>query len=93
MDGRDSRKKREELVDRLIGSAELVDFWTIKWSDLMQVIRKFLGLQGVQALSGWVRGAIASNMPYDKFVYTVWTASGSTLKNPPAAYYKVLREP
>jgi hypothetical protein len=32
-------------------------------------------------------------MPYDKFVYSVLTASGSTLENPPAAYYKVLRTP
>jgi hypothetical protein len=32
-------------------------------------------------------------MPYNEFAYTVLTASGSTLENPPAAYYKVLREP
>ena len=32
-------------------------------------------------------------MPYDKFVYAVLTASGSTLENPPAAYYKILRTP
>ncbi len=93
MDGRDSRKKREELVDRLIGGAEFVDFWTNKWSDLLQVNRKFLGPQGAESLHDWVRGAIASNLPYDKFVYTVLTASGSTLENPPAAYYKVHREP
>src|SRR5947209_5261946 len=32
-------------------------------------------------------------MPYDKFAHTILTASGSTLENPPAAYYKVLRDP
>src|SRR5438093_5657699 len=32
-------------------------------------------------------------MPYDKFVYTILTASGSNLDNPAASYYKVLREP
>src|SRR5262249_53962747 len=33
------------------------------------------------------------NMPYDRFVYNILTASGSTLENPAAAYYKVLRDP
>ncbi len=32
-------------------------------------------------------------MPYDKFVLAILTASGSNLRNPPASYYKVLREP
>ncbi len=32
-------------------------------------------------------------MPYDKFAYTILTASGSALENPPAAYYQTLRTP
>ena len=55
--------------------------------------RKFLGEEGAFALRGWIKQAVASNMPYDQFVYTVLTASGSTLENPPAAYFKVLRTP
>ena len=41
----------------------------------------------------WIHQAIAANMPYDKFAYAVLTASGSNLENPPASYYKILREP
>jgi len=93
MDRRDSRTKREELVDRLIGGAEFVEFWTNKWSDLLLVNRNFLGPQGATALRGWVREQVASNVAYDKFVYAVLATSGSTMKNPPAAYYKILREP
>jgi hypothetical protein len=92
-DGRDTKTKREELIDRLIGSPEYVEIWTNKWADLLQVNRKFLGEEGAWAFRNWIEQAVASNMPYDKFVYTVLTASGSTLDNPPAAYYKVLREP
>src|SRR5262249_11524925 len=44
------------------------------------------------ALRNWIRQAVASNMPYDKFANSILTASGSTLQNPPAAYYKVLRD-
>ena len=93
LDTRNSKLKRDEVVDRLIGSAEFIEFWTNKWCDLLQVNPKFLGPQGADALRGWVRQAVASNRPYDEFVASVLSASGSTVNNPPAAYYKVLRTP
>jgi hypothetical protein len=92
-DTRDTRVKRDETIDRLIGSPEFVDHWTNKWADLLQVNRKFLGEEGAWAFRNWIRQALSDNMPYDKFVYRVLTASGSTLANPPASYYKVLRSP
>jgi len=92
-DTRPSREKRDEVIDRLIGSPEFIEHWTNKWSDMLQVNRKFLGEQGAAALRGWIRQAVATNMPYDQFAYAVLTADGSTLENPPASYYKVLRTP
>jgi hypothetical protein len=92
-DPRPTKEKRDELVDRLVGSPDYIENWTNKWSDLLQVNRKFLGEEGAWATRNWVRQAIATNMPYDRFVHTVLTASGSSMENPPAAYYKVLREP
>src|SRR5690606_2108847 len=41
----------------------------------------------------WIRSAVATNMPYDQFVYELMTASGSTLENPAANYYRISREP
>ncbi len=49
-DTRDTRVKRDELVDKLIGSKEYVEYWTNKWADLLQVNRKFLGVEGAVAL-------------------------------------------
>ncbi len=92
-DTRDAKIKRDEMIDRLVGNGDYVELWTNKWSDLLQVNRKFLGEQGAFALRGWIKQAISANMPYDKFVYDILTAKGSTLENPPAAYYKVLRTP
>jgi hypothetical protein len=92
-DKRDTKVKREELIDKLIGSADFVEHWTNKWADLLQVNRKFLGESGAAALRKYIREAIDKNTPYDKFVHTILTASGSTMTNPPAAYYKVLRNP
>jgi hypothetical protein len=88
-----SRVKRDELVDRLIGSPDYIEQWTNKWADLLQVNRKFLGEPGAKALRAWIRKAVASNMPYDQFARAILDSSGSTLDDPPAAYYKVLRDP
>jgi hypothetical protein len=92
-DPRESHAKRDALVDTLVGSREYVEYWTNKWADLLQVNRKFLGEEGSIALRNWIKDSIATNKPYDQFAYEVLTADGSNLENPPAAYYKVLRDP
>src|SRR6516162_4885605 len=81
-DTRPTKVKRDELIDRLVGGNDYVEHWTNKWADLLQVNRKFLGEGGARALRAYVRQAIADNVPYDRFVYRVLTASGSTLENP-----------
>ena len=45
------------------------------------------------AFRNWIRDQVAANTPYDKFVRTILTASGSNRENPPAAYFKILRDP
>ena len=92
-DQRPERQKRDDLVDRLVGSPEFIEHWTNKWADLLQVNRKFLGEQGAAAFRKYIRAAVADNKPYDKFVYEILTASGSNLDNPAASYYKILRDP
>ncbi len=92
-DTRDTKLKRDELIDKLVGSAEYVEHWTNRWADLLQVNNKFLGEQGSWAFRNWIRQAVAVNKPYDQFVHDVLTASGSNLENPPASYYKILRAP
>ncbi|MEX0936408.1 MAG: DUF1549 domain-containing protein [Pirellulales bacterium] len=92
-DERDTRVKRGEVIDRLVGSPEYVEYRTNKWADLLQVNGKFLGTEGASAFRNWIRQAIASNMPYDQFAFDVLTASGSNRSNPAASYYKVLRTP
>jgi hypothetical protein len=92
-DKRSSREKRDALVDKLVGSPEFVEYWTNKWADLLQVNRKFLGVEGAEAFRKWVKGALAENMPYDQFCYKLLTGTGSNLQNPPASYMKILRDP
>ncbi len=92
-DPRPQAEKRAALVDELIGSPAYVEQWTNKWADLLQVNRKFLGEEGSIALRNWIKNAVAANMPYNEFAHEILTASGSTIENPPASYYKILRSP
>jgi len=92
-DARPSQQKRDALIDRLVGSDPFVEHWTNKWADLLQVNRKFLGEVGASSFRGWIRSAVATNQPYDRFAFDILTASGSNVANPPASYYKVLRTP
>jgi len=88
-----TRQKRAELIDKLVGSKAFVEYWTNKWADLLQVNRKFLAPEGAVAFRGWIRDQIQRNVPYDQFVRSILTASGSTKDNPAANYYKILRDP
>ncbi len=92
-DARDSRTKRSAMIEELLASPAYVDHWTLKWSDLLLSNRKFINEQGVWAFRNWIREGVATNKRYNDFVYDLMTASGSTLENPPANYYRIAREP
>lgn len=92
-DPRESKAKREALIDQLVGNEAYIEHWSNKWADLLQVNRKFLGAQGAADFRKWIRNEVAQNTPYDQFVRKILTASGSNRENPPASYYKVLRDP
>jgi len=92
-DKRPTRVKREELIDKLIGSEDYIEYWTNKWADLLQVNRKFLGPQGAKGFRDWIRKEIAENRPYDVFARSILEAEGSNKDNPAASYFKVLRNP
>ena len=92
-DTRNTRVKRDEIIDQLVDSPEFTEFWTNKWADLLQVNRKFLGTEGAKTLRAWIRNEVASNTPYDQFVRKILTSTGSNKDNPAASYFKILREP
>ena len=92
-DTTDTRQKRAKVTNDLIASDEAIEFWTNKWGDLLQVNRKFLGVEGSTAFREWIRKSVASNQPYDEFAGEILTAMGSNKEHPEASYFKVLRAP
>ncbi len=92
-DARDTRTKRSEVIDKLIGNPDFVEHWANKWADMLQVNSKFLGAEGAAGLRSWIRQQVADNTPYDRFAYRILTATGSNKDNPAAAYFKTVRTP
>lgn len=92
-DSTDQQVKRDALIERLMAGPDFVDHWSNKWADLLQVNRKFLGVEGTRLFRDWIRKEIRDNTPYDRFVRKILTASGSNRENPAASYFKVLRKP
>ena len=92
-DPRESRAKRDEVIDRLVGSEPYIEHWANKWADLLQVNSKFLGNEGAVAFRKWIHDEVSRNTPYDQFAKKILTATGSNKEQPQAAYYKILRTP
>ena len=85
--------KRTALVAKLLDREEFVDCLSLKWGDLLRIKSEFpsnLWPNAVQAYNRWIRDAIASNMPYDRFVTELLTSSGSNFRDPPVNFFRAI---
>ncbi len=80
--------KRARLIDDLLERDEYAKFWALKWGDLLKLTSKQVGDVGVYKYYRWLENAFLNNMPYDEFAKELLTASGSTLANPAANFYR-----
>ena len=86
--------KRGALIEQLLGREEFADYWALKWADLLRVKAEFpinLWPNAVQGYHRWIREAVKENMPYDRFVRELLTASGSNFRNPQVNFYRALQ--
>ncbi len=86
-----SPNKRTELVDALVGSDGYNSSMYNWFADLLR-LRTSISGNGQSSTSGlayeyWIKDAIRENRPYDKMVYDLITASGSSWQNPAVGYY------
>lgn len=91
-DATESRKKRDALIDELIGSHAYADSWANKFADLLQCNSENLGQKGVWVFRNWIRGQLVTNRPYDQFVRDLILAKGSTFDQPAGNYLRALRD-
>jgi hypothetical protein len=85
-------KKREKMVDALMQRPDFVDWWSLKWGDLLQNSRARLTPQAMYAFREWIRAAIRENKPLDQFARELLTGSGGYLENPTSAYFAISKD-
>ena len=86
--------KRAALIDRLLDRSEHVDYWAMRWSDILRVKAEFpvkIWPNAAQAYHRWVWEAIAQNKPYDQFARELLTSSGSNFRVGPVNFYRAIQ--
>lgn len=86
-------KKREKLVDALLARPEYVDFWTMRWGDLLRSSRRILSEKGMYTFHHWIRQSVAENKPWDQFARELLLAGGSTYEEGPANFFRMASKP
>lgn len=79
--------KRVDLIDQLLERPEYVEYWTLRWCDLLRVHRRNLGDKGLAAFSGWIRRAIRENRRLDDMAREILTAQGNLFATSPVGYF------
>ncbi len=85
-------EKRARLIDSLLDKPEFADWWAMKWTDRLGCNQRFVGKIGAIKYHRWISGAMAVNMPEDRFVREILTAGGPNYSIPPASFWRRLRK-
>ena len=83
--------KRDKAIDAVLSRPEFVDWWTLKWGDLLRISKTALQDKGMWSFHNWVRSQIRDQIPVDEFVRRIVTAEGSTFTDGPANFYNIGR--
>lgn len=91
-------KKREKKVDELLNDPRYVALRTLRLGDMLRINpRKLAGgplaERAAMVFDTWLRDSVRENIPYDQFARELLTATGSTMLNGPANFYRVERRP
>ncbi|MBI3865215.1 MAG: DUF1553 domain-containing protein [Planctomycetia bacterium] len=80
-------QKRSRVVDELLSRPEYVDYWSLRWGDLLRAHRRYLGDKGLASFSGWIRQSVRENKPLDVLTRELLTAQGNLFTHGPVAYF------
>ncbi len=92
--GDQSAGKREAAIDRLLQSTDYADYFANKWNAILRNKRRQdFEKPATFAFHEWIRQSLHENKPYDRFVREILTATGQPQQNPPAAWYREVKDP
>ncbi len=87
--------KRTALIDRLLEQYAHVDYWAMRWGDVLRIKAEFpvkVWPNAAQAYHRWVWESIAQNKPYDQFARELLTSSGSNFRVGPVNFYRAIQD-
>ena len=93
--GDSDKHKRVALIGQLLDRTAHVDYWAMKWSDILRIKAEFpvkLWPNAAQAYYRWVWESLAQNKPYDKFARELLTSSGSNFRVGPVNFYRAIQD-
>lgn len=82
-------EKRNKLIDELLERPEYVEYWALRWGDLLRGHKRYLGERGLGSFASWVRKSLRENKPLDDFTREVLTSQGNLYTTGPVAFYFV----
>jgi hypothetical protein len=94
-----SPDKRAKLIDALLASPGYVDLQTLRMSDLLRLNPQKakddvgFGMRSIALFHGWLKEAIATDLPYDRLVGGILRARGKELEDGPANFWTIEKQP
>jgi hypothetical protein len=90
-------KKRELLVDELLGRKEFVEMWVMRWAELLKIRStddpNGVSYKAVLLYYDWLKERIEKNVPMNQIVRDLLASAGGTFKNPATNFYLVETDP
>lgn len=89
-----SADRHDKLIDRLLATDDYADLFAGKWSAVLRNRRNSPkdDAKLTFAFHGWIRKALAENVPFDNFVRDVVSARGDIDSTPTVAWYREAKD-
>ena len=86
-------KKRDKLVDELLGRKEFVELWVMKWAELLTIrTTNQISYKSMLLYYTWLQDKIANNVPMNVMVQDLLASNGGTFANAATNYYQNERD-
>jgi hypothetical protein len=86
-------KKRDKLVDELLGRKEFVEIWVMKWAELLTIrTTNQISYKSMLLYYTWLQDKIANNVPMNVMVQDLLASNGGTFANAATNYYQNERD-
>jgi len=86
-----SPDKRAKKIDELLARKEFSEIWAMKWAELLMVktVVNRVAYKPMFLYSSWLTQQIADNVPLNKIVRDLLSASGGTFSVPATNFYQI----